>query len=139
MAFNDEMVNLVLKVFDNSLIAGVVVSIDATYRSVTTGSYNPATGTLTRPSVDYPVKIIKKNDSTIPKSGPTSLSNTTDVRDAGSGVDYLEFLIRPVDSILPAQGIDDELLIEDKMYKVMTVDSVNLGEDRLMYKVKAVG
>ena len=42
MAFNDDMVKLVLNVFDGSLIKGITVSIDGVYRSVrTSGSNNP--------------------------------------------------------------------------------------------------
>ena len=38
MPFNDDMVQLVLKVFDNSLISGITVSIDGVYKNVTTGA-----------------------------------------------------------------------------------------------------
>ena len=34
MAFNDDMVKLVLNVFDGSLIKGITVSVDGVYRSL---------------------------------------------------------------------------------------------------------
>ena len=61
MAFNDDMVKLVLNVFDGSLIKGITVSVDGVYRSVRAGAYSPISGSVTRTINDYPVKVIKKD------------------------------------------------------------------------------
>jgi hypothetical protein len=139
MSFNNDMVNLVLKVFDNSLITGITVSIDGVYKNVTTGAYNPATGALTRTTAEIPVKLVKKNDVGLAKSGDNAISSITDSGSANEGADYLEFLIAPVTGVIPSQGIDDELVISNKTYKVMSVRSRDLGPNRLVYEVKAIG
>jgi len=139
MPFNDDMVQLVLKVFDNSLITGITVSIDGVYKNVTTGAYNPATGALTRTTTEIPVKLIKKNDAGLVKAGDNAISSLLDSRSSGEGSDYLEFLIAPISGVIPSQGIDDELVISNKTYKVMSVRSRDLGPNRLVYEIKAIG
>jgi len=139
MPFNDDMVQLVLKVFDNSLISGITVSIDGVYKNVTTGAYNPATGALTRTVTEIPVKLVKKNDAGLVKAGDNAISSLLDSRSSGEGSDYLEFLIAPISGVIPSQGIDDELVISNKTYKVMSVCSRDLGPNRLVYEIKAIG
>jgi len=51
----------------------------------------------------------------------------------------LEFLIAPISGVIPSQGIDDELVISNKTYKVMSVRSRDLGPNRLVYEIKAIG
>ena len=48
-------------------------------------------------------------------------------------------MIVPITGILPSQGIDDELILEDKTYKVMSIESKDLGPNKLIYILKAVG
>jgi len=140
MAFNDDMVNLVLKVFDGSLISGITVSVDGVYRSVrSSGSYSPVTGTVTREISDYTIKVIKKTDTSGAASGSSGKEAIIDDRNAISKRDFLEFMIVPIAGILPEQGIDDELILSDKTYKVMSIESKNLGPNRLVYNLIAVG
>ena len=140
MAFNDDMVNLVLKVFDGSLISGITVSVDGVYRSVrSSGNYSPVTGTVTREIQDYTIKVIKKVDSSGASSGSSGKEAIIDDRNAISKRDFLEFMIVPITGILPEQGIDDELILSDKTYKVMSIESKNLGPNRLVYNLIAVG
>lgn len=140
MAFNDDMVKLVLNVFDGSLIKGITVSVDGVYRSVrSSGSYNPVTGTVTREIQDYTVKVIKKSDASGVASGSSGKEAIIDDRAAISKRDFLEFMITPIIGILPEQGIDDELILSEKTYKVMSIESKNLGPNRLVYNLIAVG
>lgn len=140
MAFNDDMVKLVLNVFDGSLIKGITVSVDGVYRSVrTSGNYNPVTGTVTREINDYTVKVIKKSDASGVASGSSGKEAIIDDRSAISKRDFLEFMITPISGILPEQGIDDELILSEKTYKVMSIESKNLGPNRLVYNLIAVG
>jgi len=140
MAFNDDMVKLVLDVFDGSLIRGITVSVDGVYRSVrSSGSYSPITGTVTREIQDYTVKVIKKADSSGLSSGSSGKEAIIDDRSAIAKRDYLEFMITPIYGILPEQGIDDELILSEKTYKVMSIESKNLGPNRLVYNLIAVG
>jgi len=140
MAFNDDMVKLVLDVFDGSLIRGITVSVDGVYRSVrSSGSYSPITGTVTREIQDYTVKVIKKSDSSGLSSGSSGKEAIIDDRSAIAKRDYLEFMITPISGILPEQGIDDELILSEKTYKVMSIESKNLGPNRLVYNLIAVG
>ena len=139
MSFNNEMVNLVLKVFDNSLITGITVSIDGVYRKVTTGAYSPATGSIRKTVEEVPVKLIKRNETGLAKSGDDSKESLPDSGSTGEGSEYLEFMVAPVSGVIPSQGIDDELVIGDKVYKVASVRSRNLGPDRLVYEIKAIG
>jgi len=140
MAFNDDMVNLVLKVFDGSLISGITVSVDGVYRSVrSSGNYSPVTGTVTREIQDYTIKVIKKTDIPRVTSGSYGKEAIIDDRNAISKRDFLEFMIVPITGILPEQGIDDELILSEKTYKVMSIESKNLGPNRLVYNLIAVG
>ena len=140
MAFNDDMVNLVLKVFDGSLIKGITVSVDGVYRSVrSSGNYSPVTGTVTREIKDFTIKVIKKTDSAGASSGSSGKEAIIDDRNAISKRDFLEFMIVPITGILPEQGIDDELILSEKTYKVMSIESKNLGPNRLVYNLIAVG
>lgn len=140
MAFNDDMVKLVLDVFSGSLIKGIEVSVDGVYRSVkTSGSYSPITGSVTREIQDYTVKVIKKEDASGVSSGNTRKATIIDDRSGPEKRDYLEFMITPIKGVLPTQGIDDELILSEKTYKVMTIESKNLGPSRLVYNLTAVG
>ena len=140
MAFNDDMVKLVLNVFDGSLIKGINVSIDGVYRSVrTSGSYSPISGTITRTTQDYNVKVIKKNEVAGTSDGSDSKSEVVDTKYTSSKRDFLEFMITPISGVLPEQGIDDELILEDKTYKVMSIESKDLGPNKLIYILKGVG
>ena len=139
MAFNDDMVKLVLNVFDGSLIKGITVSVDGVYRSVRAGAYSPISGSVTRTINDYPVKVIKKDQTSGPSDGSTQKSGLIDNKSSISKRDYLEFMITPISGILPEQGIDDELILESKTYKIMSVESKDLGPNRLVYNLLAVG
>ena len=139
MAFNDDMVKLVLNVFDGSLIKGITVSVDGVYRSVRSGGYSPVSGTLTRSMNDYPVKVIKKSQSSGPSEGASGKEAIIDVPQSMSKRDYLEFMITPISGVLPEQGIDDELILDGKVYKVMNVNSLSLGPNKLVYNLIAIG
>lgn len=140
MAFNDDMVKLVMDVFDGSLIRGITVSVDGVYRSVrTSGDYNPISGTITRSINDYPVKVIKKEVTSGPSDGSTQKSGLIDNKSAIAKRDYLEFMITPITGVLPEQGIDDELILESKTYKIMSIQSKDLGPNKLVYNLLAVG
>ena len=140
MAFNDDMVKLVLNVFDGSLIKGITVSIDGVYRSGrTSGGYSPISGTITRTTQDYNVKVIKKNEVAGTSDGSDSKSEVVDTKYTSSKRDFLEFMITPISGVLPEQGIDDELILSEKTYKVMSIESKNLGPNRLVYNLVAVG
>jgi hypothetical protein len=140
MAFNDDMVKLVMDVFDGSLIRGITVSVDGVYRSVrTSGDYNPVSGTITRSINDYPIKVIKKTENSGPSEGASGKEAIIDVPKSMSKRDFLEFMILPITGVLPEQGIDDELILESKTYKVMNITSKNLGPNKLVYNLVAVG
>ena len=140
MAFNDDMVKLVMDVFSGSLIKGITVSVDGIYRSVrTSGSYNPINGTISRTVNDYPIKVIKKDVTSGPSDGSTTKSGLIDNNSAVAKRDYLEFMITPSTGILPEQGIDDELILDTKTYKIMNIESKDLGPNRLVYNLLAVG
>lgn len=139
MAFNDDMVKLVMQVFDGSLIKGITVSVDGVYRSVRVGTYSPITGALANETRDYPIKVIKKTQNTGPSEGASGKEAIIDVRQSMSKRDFLDFMILPIDGVLPEQGIDDELIIDKKTYKVMNVTTKNLGPNKLVYNIIAVG
>ena len=140
MAFNEDMVKLVMDVFSGSLIRGITVSVDGIYRSVrTSGSYNPINGTISRTVNDYPIKVIKKDVISGPSDGSTTKSGLIDNNSAVAKRDYLEFMITPITGILPEQGIDDELILDTKTYKIMNIESKDLGSNRLVYNLLAVG
>tara|TARA_B100000242_G_scaffold294341_1_gene276540 strand:+ start:5085 stop:5504 length:420 start_codon:yes stop_codon:yes gene_type:complete len=139
MAFNDDMVNLVMKVFDGSLIRGITVSVDGVYRSVQAGTYSPITGSITQDITDHTIKVIKKESISGTAVGDYDRSSVTDTRSTTAYSDYLEFMIVPITGVLPSQGIDDELILEEKTYKVMSIESKDLGPNKLIYILKAVG
>lgn len=139
MAFNDDMVKLVMQVFDGSLIKGITVSVDGVYRSVRVGTYSPITGSLANETRDYPIKVIKKTQNTGPSEGASGKEAIIDVGQSMSKRDFLDFMILPIDGVLPEQGIDDELIIDKKTYKVMNVTTKNLGPNKLVYNIIAVG
>ena len=140
MAFNDDMVKLVMDVFSGSLIKGITVSVDGVYRSVrTSGNYNPINGTINRTVSDYPIKVIKKDVTSGPSDGSSSKSGLIDNNSAVAKREYLEFMITPISGILPEQGIDDELILNEKTYKIMSIESKDLGPNRLVYNLLAVG
>lgn len=139
MAFNDDMVKLVMQVFDGSLIKGITVSVDGVYRSVRVGTYSPITGALANETRDYPIKVIKKTQNTGPSEGASGKEAIIDVRQSMSKRDFLDFMILPIDGVLPEQGIDDELIIDKKTYKVMNVTTKNLGPNKLVYNIIAIG
>ena len=138
-ALNTLVDDLVTKVFDNTLVSAAELSISATYKSVATGAYNPASGAITRTESDIAVKIIKRNENTTGIGGISGVSQASSTSSANENVDYLEFLVRPVSGVLPNQGIDDELTVDSKVYKILDVQSVNMGSTRILYKIKAIG
>ena len=138
-ALNTIVDDLVTKVFDNTLVSAAELSISATYKSVVTGSYNPSTGSITRTESDVAVKIIKRNENTTGIGGISGVAQASNTSSVNENVDYLEFLVRPVSGVLPNQGIDDELTVDSKVYKILDVQSVNMGSTRLLYKIKAIG
>ena len=71
--------------------------------------------------------------------GISGVSQATTSSSGNENVDYLEFLVRPVTGVLPNQGIDDELTVDSKVYKILDVQSVNMGSTRILYKIKALG
>ena len=138
-ALNNIVDDLVGKVFDNTLVSAAELAIDATYKSVVTGAYNPSTGSIGKTDADIAVKIIKKGENTSGIGGISGISQASTTRTGNENVDYLEFLVRPVSGVLPNQGIDDEITVDSKVYKVLDVQSVNMGSNRLLYKIKALG
>ena len=80
--------------------------------------------------VSYSIKNIMEDDD---------LNEVYVVTFSSENVDYLEFLVRPVSGVLPNQGIDDELTVDSKVYKILDVQSVNMGSTRILYKIKAIG
>ena len=138
-ALNNIVDDLVTKVFNNTLVSAAELSIDATYKSVVTGAYDPSTATLGRTENDIAVKIIKKGENTTGIGGISGVSQATTSSSGNENVDYLEFLVRPVTGVLPNQGIDDELTVDSKVYKILDVQSVNMGSTRILYKIKALG
>ena len=138
-ALNNIVDDLVGKVFDNTLVSAAELAIDATYKSVVTGAYSPSTGSIGRTDTDIAVKIIKKGENTSGIGGISGISQASTTRSGNENVDYLEFLVRPVSGVLPNQGIDDELTVDSRVYKILDVQSVNMGSNRLLYKIKALG
>ena len=138
-ALNKIVDDLVTKVFDNTLISAAEISIDATYKSVVTGAYNPATASLGRTETEVAVKIIKRGENTTGLGGISGVAQASLSTSGNENVDYLEFLVRPVTGVLPNQGIDDELTVDSKIYKILDVQSVNMGNTRILYKIKALG
>lgn len=138
-AFNDEMVQLILKVFDGSLIRGIEVSVDAIYRNVTTGDYSPSTGQVVKTVKDIPVNVIEKNVTSAPKTGDNAIGSIMDSKSSNERGEYLEFLVRPIDDVIPSQGIDDELILRDRTYKVISLRARKLGSDKLIYEIKSLG
>ena len=138
-ALNTLADDLLTKVFANTLVSAVELSVDATYKKVTTGAFNPSTGQVTKTEADVALKVIKRNEATIPFGGVGGSGEATNLATINESSDYLEFMVRPVTGVLPTQGIDDELTIDSKVYKIINVDSVNLGGNRLLYKIKAIG
>ena len=138
-ALNTLVDDLVTKVFDNTIVSAAELSISATYKSVVTGAYNQASGAITRTESDIAVKIIKRNENTTGIGGISGVSQASSTSSANENVDYLEFLVRPVSGVLPNQGIDDELTVDSKVYKILDVQSVNMGSTRILYKIKAIG
>ena len=128
-ALNDLVDDLLTKTFNNTLVSAAELAIDATYKSVVTGSYNPSTGSIGKTNTDHAVKIIKRNESTGSARGDSVNENA----------DNLDFLVRPVTGVLPSQGIVDELTVDSKVYKVVSVNSVNMGSSRLLYQISAIG
>lgn len=128
-ALNDLVDDLLTKTFNNTLVSAAELAISATYKSVVTGAYTPSTGAIGRTETDHSVKIIKRNESTGSTRGDSVNENA----------DNLDFLVRPVTGVLPSQGIDDELTVDSKVYKVLNVNSVNMGSSRLLYQITAIG
>ena len=138
-ALNNIVDDLVGKVFDNTLVSAAELAINATYKSVVTGAYSPSTGSIGRTDTDIAVKIIKKGENTSGIGRISGISQASTTRSGNENVDYLEFLVRPVSGVLPNQGIDDELTVDSRVYKILDVQSVNMGSNRLLYKIKALG
>lgn len=138
-ALNSVIDNIVSKVFDNTLIPVAELAVNATYKNVTTGSYDPSTSTISRTETDISLKVIKRNESALPIGGITSEGSATKASNSNQISGFLEFLVRPIEGVLPSQGIDDELTVDGVTYKVMDIKSINMGSDRLIYKIKAVG
>ena len=136
---NNIVIDLVSKAFSNTLVSAAEVSVDATYKNVTTGEYNPGTGSIGKTETNVAVKVIKKNETVIPIGGGGGSSSATQELNVTAASGFLEFLVKPITGVIPSQGIDDELTIDNTVYKVMDVKSMNMGSDRLIYRIRAVG
>ena len=138
-ALNDVIKNVISDVFENKFLPSMEISQDATYKTVTTGTFNPATGAITNSESDIAVKIIKKASDTAPEGMSFGLSDATNVNDTSRSETFLDFLVQPITGVLPTQGHNDKIVVDSKNYNVLSVSSIDLGSDRLIYRIRAVG
>ena len=125
MSLNAVIDNLVSDVFQNKLVSGLTITDSGTYRRVTTGTFDASTRTLSKTKDEIPINIIK-SDSTSTEDAQLRQSNT------------ITFIVRPIEGVLPEQGIDDELVVGGVEYKVVNVSKASLGSTSLMYKITAL-
>ena len=53
--------------------------------------------------------------------------------------DFMLFMVRPIEGVLPAQGIDDEVVINNKVFKVVGVSQKTMGDTTILYEVAVQG
>tara|TARA_Y100000034_G_C6868329_1_gene395983 strand:- start:171 stop:575 length:405 start_codon:yes stop_codon:yes gene_type:complete len=131
-ALNNMIKDVIGNVFENKFLPSMEISQSATYKTVTTGTFNPSTGAITNSESDIAVKIIKKAFDAQPEGG-------TGGSDSSITETFLDFLVQPVTGVLPTQGHNDKIVLDSKDYNVLSVSSIDLGSDRLIYRIRAVG
>ena len=138
-ALNTMIKGVIDNVFQNKYLPSMEVSRDATYKKVTHGSFNPSTGAVTNSSSDVAVKIIQKAFDSVPEGVSQGLSDVTGATDVGISETFLDFIVQPVTGVLPDQGHDDKIVVSNKTYNVVSVTSINLGPDSLLYRIRTTG
>ena len=122
---NSVVDKIVDDVFTGKLIGGLNLTVDGVYKNVSTGAYTARSRSLQKTETDIPIKVIKKEQNS--QQGGMSQS------------DVMQFMVRPIDGVLPSQGIDDEVVIEGKTYKVLAVSQKSMGNTQILYEIAVTG
>ena len=114
------------------------VSRDGTYKKVTLGAFTPSTGAVSSTEESVSVKIIKRSHRVGSDDGSSNTS-TGISSVGGQSKTFLEFLVQPITGVLPEQGGDDIIVIGSETFNVREVNSVDLGPDKIIYRITAIG
>tara|TARA_B100000902_G_scaffold398230_1_gene464297 strand:- start:5031 stop:5411 length:381 start_codon:yes stop_codon:yes gene_type:complete len=122
---NSVVDKIVSDVFSGKLIGGLDLTVSGVYKHVTTGAYTASSRSLQKATTDIPIEVIKQEDN---------------AQQAGMSVtDNMLFMVRPIEGVLPAQGIDDEVVINNKVFKVVGVSQKTMGDTTILYEVAVTG
>tara|TARA_E500000331_G_scaffold358536_1_gene426333 strand:- start:1321 stop:1701 length:381 start_codon:yes stop_codon:yes gene_type:complete len=122
---NSVVDKIVSDVFSGKLISGLDLTKTGTYKNVSTGAYTASSRTLSKTETEVPIEIIPQKE----KSDQFG----------GGQTDEIMFLVRPIDGVLPKQGIDDEVVIGGDTFKVRNVKQKSMGDTTLLYEITAYG
>jgi hypothetical protein len=122
---NSVVDKIVSDVFAGKLIGGLDLTVSGIYKSVTTGAYTASSRSLSKTEVDISIEVIKKEQNSQQQSMTQS--------------NVMLFLVRPIEGVIPSQGIDDELHMEGKVYKVLAISQKTMGDTKILYEVAVTG
>lgn len=137
-ALNTLVKDVVANVFANKFLPSMEVSRDGTYKKVTLGAFTPSTGAVSSTEESVSVKIIKRSHRVGSDDGSSNTS-TGISSVGGQSKTFLEFLVQPITGVLPEQGGDDIIVIGSETFNVREVNSVDLGPDKIIYRITAIG
>ena len=122
---NSVVDKIVSDVFAGKLIGGLDLTVSGVYKHVATGAYTASSRSLNKTVTEIPIEVIKQEDN---------------AQQAGMSVqDFMLFMVRPIEGVLPAQGIDDEVVINNKVFKVVGVSQKTMGDTTILYEVAVTG
>ena len=126
MSINTTVSNIVGKVFDNSLVGGLVLGKSATYTTQSQGTYNPLTGGINNSTADSSVNVIEQEYSSREIADSNGAITNADRR----------FLMVPISGIKAHEVINDSLTVDNRKYQIMAVTKKSMGDTNLVWELQ---
>ena len=119
--------NIIGKLFNNTLVPNMPLAQDATYRKVSNNGFSPTTGTFTPDNADVSIKLIRKDFSLNKIATIDEDVLTTDVR----------FFIRPVTGVTLQATKDDLIIFNSETFRVKHATEHVMGSTQFVIEILA--
>lgn len=126
MSINSIADDILSQLFSNRLVPGLFMSVDATYRAVTTGSLDFNTGGVNNTTVDTAIKVIRDGftyDEVRQSDGAVQITD-------------LKLWVRPVSGINFEDYKNDLIIMDSKTYYVKDFKREVLGPTDMVYMLQ---
>lgn len=135
MSLNTTVSSLVDSIFNNTIISGATLTVDAVITRNSEGVYDPALGAMTHTSEKIAVKAIHLNDMLNVATMATIRSSSLRAESLASGYETMIY-VQPIAKIDRMEDlVDDTISVDGKTYTIINVDQVSFGPDKLVWMI----